>query len=72
MKLDASLTYNSAVDIVEGFVDDGFKDIVIRAHDAGLKIVASICDQGSSNVKAIQHLILDSKREAFSNIDGID
>ncbi|KAL6262018.1 hypothetical protein P5V15_007108 [Pogonomyrmex californicus] len=82
MKLDASLIYNSAVDMVENFTDDGynrkieiadhalimkttcgfffcksttswknivliFKNIVIKAHDAGLKVVAFICDQGS-------------------------
>ncbi|KAL6257286.1 hypothetical protein P5V15_012214 [Pogonomyrmex californicus] len=57
MKLDASLIYNSAVDMVENFTDDGYNrkieiadhalNIVIKAHDAGLKVVAFICDQGS-------------------------
>lgn len=47
-----------------------FKEIVIRAHNAGLTIVALICDKGSTNVKAIRHLIQNSKREAFyNNID---
>lgn len=113
MKLDASLEYNVAGNIVEGFTDDGYdrkmeiadhvlvwmikgvysaqpwkqpiafsfnknmtlseiivrtyKDIVTRVHDVGLEIVASICDQGSSNVKAVQHLILQSKQEALRN-----
>lgn len=44
-----------------------FKDIVTRSQKAGLKIVASVCDQDTNNVKAIQHLILNSKQEAFQN-----
>ena len=93
------MIYNSAADIIEGFVDDGYdremeiadhvivwiikgiydnqpwkqpiafsfckgstpcttlirtyKDIVTELQNVGLIVVASICDQGSSNTKAI-------------------
>ncbi|XP_071580351.1 uncharacterized protein [Temnothorax nylanderi] len=111
MKLDVSLNFNSAADLIEGYVDNGhnrkmeladhvlvwmlkgiygtcpwkqpvafsfckgttpwedivhsFKNIVTRAQNVGLTIVASVCDQGSTNSKAIENLILDSKRHAL-------
>lgn len=42
-----------------------FKNIVREVHDTGFVIVASICDQGATNVKSIRQLITDSKRDAF-------
>lgn len=44
-----------------------FKDIVKRLHDIGIKVIASICDQGSNNIKAINSLIFDIKRNVFNN-----
>ncbi|XP_046141602.1 uncharacterized protein LOC123987764 [Osmia bicornis bicornis] len=42
-----------------------FKELVRRACQAGIVVVASVCDQGSTNCKAIQCLIDYSKRNAF-------
>ena len=42
-----------------------FKELVRRACQAGIVVVASVCDQGSTNCKAIQCLIDFSKRNAF-------
>lgn len=36
-----------------------------KVHETGFVIVASICDQGATNVKSIRQLITDSKRDAF-------
>ena len=44
-----------------------FKDIVKECNKFGIKIVASVCDQGATNVSAIKNLIEASKREAFRN-----
>lgn len=41
-----------------------YKEIVKRCSDIGIIIVASICDQGCTNVKAIKTMIFDSKRNA--------
>lgn len=42
-----------------------FKNIVCQVHEKGFVIVASICDEGATNMKSIRHLITDSKRDAF-------
>lgn len=39
-----------------------YKEIVKRCYNIGLEIIASVCDQGSTNVKAINSLIFDSKK----------
>lgn len=45
-----------------------FKDIVTQAQNVSLIIIASVCQyQGSTNGKAIQNLLLDSKQHAFIN-----
>lgn len=45
-----------------------YKEIVQRCYDIGLIIVASICDQGSTNIKAINTMIFDSKRQAKTEL----
>lgn len=114
VKLSSGLHYNEFVDVVEGFVDNGFerefniadhaqvwllkgicgrrpwkqplvytfcngtsswqsiarmyKEIVQRCHDIDLIIVASICDQGATNRRAINTMIFDSKRHAQTEL----
>jgi len=45
-----------------------YKEIVQRCYDIGLIIIASICHQGSTNVKAINTMIFDSKRHAKAEL----
>lgn len=47
----------AAADIVRNF-----KTIVRRTTECGLQIIASICDQGTTNVKAIHMLVEESRR----------
>lgn len=45
-------------------------DIITKCDSIGLKIVATVCDQGSNNVAAINSLINDTKEKYFRM--GID
>lgn len=42
-----------------------YKTIIKKCQDIGLKVVASVCDQGSSNTKAIKELVDQSRAEAL-------
>lgn len=39
------------------------KEIIIKVFDCGLHVVATVCDQGSNNISAINKLIDDTKAE---------
>lgn len=41
------------------------KDIVKSVNQSGLKLVATVCDQGSSNVAAINILLQDTRRKMW-------
>nr|CAH7715727.1 unnamed protein product [Callosobruchus chinensis] len=43
------------------------KDVVRSVHNTGLKIVASISDQGTNNVAAIKYLLNETKAYCLSN-----
>ncbi|KAI4455765.1 thap domain-containing protein 9 [Holotrichia oblita] len=50
-----------------------YKDIVMQAKRAGLILVASVCDQASTNVHAIEMLLEDTRRCRISkNLDMED
>lgn len=41
------------------------KQIINAIHESGFKILATVCDQGSSNVAAINMLIQDTARKLW-------
>lgn len=42
-----------------------YKKIVRKCINVGIHVVASICDQGGTNIRALSHMIEMSRREAF-------
>lgn len=44
-----------------------YKEIVKLCLKAGIHIVVSVCDQGSTNVRAMSHMMEMSRQEAFRN-----
>ncbi|KXZ75710.1 hypothetical protein TcasGA2_TC001826 [Tribolium castaneum] len=47
-----------------------FKQIIIEATEAGLYVIASVCDMGSNNIKTIADLI-DSSKQVRSSEDEV-
>lgn len=54
----------SAADIVRLY-----KDIVTKCYDVGLTVVASVCDQGATNVRAIRMLLEESRGIYMRNLE---
>lgn len=46
------------------------KLVVVEAHKSGLEIIATVCDQGSNNVRAIRNLLEETHAKRIK--EGID
>ncbi|KAI4455727.1 transposase protein [Holotrichia oblita] len=50
-----------------------YKDIVKKANAVGLKVIASVCDQGSTNMRAVRMLQEETRANALrGNITSVD